>query len=109
MGDSDSVLGSMGCCPITSLDSADEAYEWMMGVTRSGLTDEEQAISDNLAAAFAAHLNAAGLMDPFGNVLTLEASGGDGIYQGGSYYDYLLGVINRSLNNFLIISISSTL
>ena len=101
-GFSDSIFGAMCWCPITNLDLADESYEWMMGVTRSGLTDEEQAISDNLAAAFAAHLNAAGLKDPYGNVLTLEASGADGIYQGGSYYDYLLGVINRSLNNFLI-------
>ena len=33
-GVSDAVLGSMCWCPITSLDSADEAYEWMMGVTR---------------------------------------------------------------------------
>ena len=53
MGVSDSVLGSQGWCPITSLDSADEAYEWMMGTTRSGLSDEEQTISDSLTAAYA--------------------------------------------------------
>ena len=100
-GVSDAVYGSMCWCPITNLDLADESYEWMMGVTRSGLTDEQQAISDNLAAAFAAHLNGAGLKDPLGNVLTLEA-GADGIYQGGSYYDYLVSEINRSLNHFLI-------
>ena len=67
-GVSDAIFGAMCWCPITNLDLADESYEWMMGVTRSGLTDEEQAISDNLAAAFAAHLNAAGLKDPYGNV-----------------------------------------
>ncbi len=100
-GVSDAVMGSMCWCPITSLDTADEAYEWMMGVTRSGLTDEEQAISDNLAAAFAEYINRAGIKDPEGNVLTLEASA-DGIYQAGSYYDYLVKVIERSLNNFLI-------
>ncbi len=100
-GVSDAVYGSMSWCPITNLDLADESYEWMMGVTRSGLTDEQQAISDNLAAAFAAHLNSAGLKDPLGNVLTLEA-GDDGIYQGGSYYDYLVSEINRSLNHFLV-------
>ena len=37
-GVSGAVYGSMDWCPITNLDSADEAYEWMMGVTRSGLS-----------------------------------------------------------------------
>ncbi len=100
-GVSDAVMGSMCWCPITNLDTADEAYEWMMGVTRSGLTEEEQAISDNLAAAFAAYINSAGFADADGNALTLEASG-DGIYQGGSYYEYIRKTIERSLNNFLV-------
>lgn len=99
-GVSDAVYGSMGWCPITNLDSADEAYEWMMGVTRSGLSDEEQAISDALAASFAEYINQAGIKDEDGNVLTLEESA-DGIFQAGSYYDYIMGVIEESLNNFL--------
>lgn len=99
-GVSDAVYGSMGWCPITNLDSADEAYEWMMGVTRSGLSDEEQAISDALAASFAEYINQAGIKDGDGNVLTLEESA-DGIFQAGSYYDYIMGVIEESLNNFL--------
>ena len=97
---SDAVYGSMDWCPITNLDSADEAYEWMMGVTRSGLSDDEQAISDALAASFADYINQAGIKDETGNVLTLEESA-DGIYQAGSYYDYILSVIEESLNHFL--------
>lgn len=99
-GESDAVLGSMCWCPITNLDSADAAYEWMMGSTRDGLTEDEQAISDALAEAFANYVNDAGIKDENGNVLTLEASD-EGIYQAGSYYDYLKGVIEQSLNNFL--------
>ena len=99
-GVSDAVLGSMCWCPITSLDTADEAYEWMMGVTRSGLTEEEQHISDQLAEAFAAYINSAGIKDPDGLVLTLSESA-DGIYQAGSYYDYMKTVIEESLNHFL--------
>ncbi len=99
-GVSDTVLGAMCWCPITNLDSADEAYEWMMGITRSGLSDEDQAISDGLAYAFADYINRAGIKDPAGNVLTLEVSD-EGIYQAGSYYDYMLTVIEGSLNNFL--------
>ena len=99
-GYSDSVLGSMCWCPITNLDSADEAYEWMMGSTRTDLSEEEQAVSDALAEAFADYINEAGLQDEEGNVLTLEESE-EGIYQAGSYYEYLKEVIEQSLNNFL--------
>ena len=100
MGVSDAVMGSMCWCPITNLDSADEAYEWMMGVTRSDLSDEEQEISDKLAEAFAVYINNADIKDENGNVLTLEESK-DGIYQAGSYYEYMKTVIEGSLNNFL--------
>lgn len=100
MGVSDAVLGSQGWCPITSLDSADEAYEWMMGTTRSGLTEEEQSISDSLTVAYADYINSLGLTDSDGNALTLEA-GEDGRYQSGTYYEYMVSVIEESLNNFL--------
>ena len=99
-GVSDAVLGSMCWCPITNLDTADEAYEWMMGSTRSGLSDEEQQISDALAEAYAAYVNSAGIQAPDGTVLTLEETE-DGIYQAGSYYEYMKTVIETSLNNFL--------
>ena len=99
-GVSDAVLGSMCWCPITNLDTADEAYEWMMGVTRSGLSEEEQAVSDKLAEAFAEYINNAGIKDETGAVLTLEESE-NGIYQAGSYYEYMKSVIEQSLNNFL--------
>ena len=72
----------------------------MMGVTRSGLSGDEQTISDALAASFADYINQAGIKDETGNVLNLEGSV-DGIYQAGSYYDYILGVIEASLNYFL--------
>lgn len=99
-GVSDAVYGSMDWCPITNLDSGDEAYEWMMGVTRSGLSEEEQAISDAMASAYAGYINDSGIKDENGNVLTLTESE-DGIYQSGSYYDYIVSVIEGSLNNFL--------
>ena len=99
-GVSDAVVGSMDWCPITNLDTADEAYEWMMGSTRSGLSDDEQAISDALAEAFAEYINSAGFNDADGNALTLTESS-DGIYQSGTYYEYIKSVIEQSLNNFL--------
>ena len=99
-GVSDAVAGSMCWCPITNLDVADEAYEWNMGVTRTGLTDEEQTLSDGMATAFAEYINKLGLKDENGNTLTLEKSD-EGIYQAGSYYDYLMETVETSLDNFL--------
>ncbi|MBR1660137.1 MAG: S-layer homology domain-containing protein, partial [Oscillospiraceae bacterium] len=99
-GISDAVSGSMCWCPITSLPSGSSAYEWMMGSTRSGLSDEEQAISDALAEAYGKYINDAGIPGPDGTVLTLEASP-EGFYQAGSYYDFIVSEIERSLNNFL--------
>lgn len=99
-GVSDAVAGSMCWCPITSLDYASEAYEWNLGVTRTGLSEDMQALSDAMAEQFALYINELGLTDEHGNPLTLVASE-DGIYQAGSYYDYLKTVVETSLNHFL--------
>lgn len=100
MTESDAVKGSMCWCPITNLDVADEAYEWNMGNTRSGLTEETQAYSDGMALAFAEYINQLGLTDEEGNALMLTESE-EGIYQSGSYYDYVKEVIETSLEHFL--------
>lgn len=100
MGVSDAVAGSMCWCPVTNLDYADEAYEWNMGMTRSGLEEDMQALSDGMAEAFAAYINELELKDEDGNVLVLTQSE-TGIYQAGSYYDYMKEVIETSLNHFL--------
>lgn len=100
-GASDAICGSMDWCPITGLDVADEAYEWMMGCTRTNLTAEEQGISDGLATSFAEWLNNAGITNKDGDVLELTESG-EGIYQAGSYYEQVRSTIEESLNNFLL-------
>lgn len=96
---SDAIYGAMCWCPITSLDYADAAYEWMMGQyfeNESWTT----ALSDDLSKAFAQYINELGIMDEQGNVLAL-ANDGDYTYTSGSYYEYLLGQIELSLNNYL--------
>ena len=101
---SDAICGAMCWCPITSLDYADEAYEWNMGqYMDSGIRAEgtwTKALSQDLAACYGEYLNQLGLKDEDGNALILEQSE-DGIYASGSYYDYVLGQIELSLNNFL--------
>lgn len=101
---SDAICGAMCWCPITSLDYADEAYEWNMGQYMDSGTRAEgtwtKALSQDLADSYGEYLNQLGLKDEDGNALTLEQSE-DGIYASGSYYDYVLGQIELSLNNFL--------
>ncbi len=101
---SDVVTGVMAWCPITSLDEADGAYEWNLGQYSTSGTRADgtftAALSDDLATAYADYINQLGLTDPNGNALTLVTSS-TGIYTAGSYYDYVVGTIETSLNNFL--------
>ena len=100
---SDSICGAMCWCPITSLDSADEAYEWAMGqYSSSGTRGNDTwtgALSDDMASAYAKYINSLKLKGN-GHTLSLEGAN-DGIYTSGSYYDYMLSVVEGSLNNFL--------
>lgn len=100
-GVSDSVAGVMAWCPITNLDTANEAYEWSMGSTRSGLSTQEQTISDGLAEAYSTYINNLKLKDSKGDRLELIKST-EGIYQAGSYYDYVKRTVEESLNTFLV-------
>ena len=101
---SDAVSGAMAWCPITSLDYADEAYEWNMGQYAStgtrAATTWTSALSKDLATAYADYINQLGLKDKSGNALTLEKSD-KGIYAAGSYYQVVLSTVEESLNNFL--------
>ena len=98
-------------CPITSLGSANAAYEWNMGQFASSDTRAEgtwtRAYSQDLAAAFPAYLNDLKLTDSSGKPLSLESSS-KGTYLAGSYYDHLVAVIQKSLNDFLAATTSLT-
>lgn len=100
---SDAISGVNAWCPITELQIADAAYEWNMGQFSISNTRADgtwtKALSNDLAKAFADYINNAGLEND-GKTLKLETSS-DGYYLSGSYYDYILSVIERSLNNYL--------
>ncbi len=79
---SDRIFASAAYSPITDLEHADMAYEWMLGSTalRSGGTKVNQTLSKELAAAFAAYQAA----------LNLQGLNGFGTITASSYTDYLL-------------------
>jgi hypothetical protein len=96
----DNVLGSMCWCPITNLDYGDQAYEWNMGLTRSSLSTANSSISQGLAAQFATYINTIGFKHPTsGETLTLEETD-DGYYQSGTYYEYIMEVINDAVSRY---------
>jgi hypothetical protein len=101
---SDSIYGAMAWCPITSLDVANEAYEWMMGQYSTDGTRAygtwTRSLSRDMARAYIPMLNQMRLKDENGNLLTLSP-GSNGIGTSGSYYDYEKKVIEESLNHFL--------
>lgn len=101
---SDAIYGAMAWCPITSLDFANEAYEWNMGQYVSNETRADgtftSALSDDMSAVYAAYINDLRLTSQDGTVLMLEASD-NGIYAAGTYYEYMISVVEQSLNNFL--------
>lgn len=99
-GYSDNIYGSMAWCPITNLDSANEAYEWSMNSSRLSLDKDNQKISNKMAEQFAKYINEAKFRKSDGNLLELRSTN-SGIYQGGSYYNYLEKLVNQSLTNFL--------
>ncbi len=69
----DDIFAAVCFCPITDLDHADMAYEWLyQGTNTKGraLTPEQIEISDELAALYPAYLNSLQLKTPDGTLLT---------------------------------------
>jgi hypothetical protein len=86
--------------PLTDFDTANEAYEWNMGMTRKTMSPEQEKLSKAMAQEYARYVNSAGFRDKEGNPLMLQYSS-HGVYQEGSYYDYIKKLIEDSLNEFV--------
>lgn len=102
---SDDIAGVAAWCPVTSFDTIDASYEWMMGQFSSeGMRADgtwTQLLSRDLAASYGDWVNQMGLMDDGGNQLTLDAVE-DGAYLDGTYYAQVLDVIEASAADFFV-------
>lgn len=96
----DNIFGSMDWCPITNLDQADAAHEWNMGLTRSSLGTADASISKGLAAEFATYVNAIGFKNPSDGESLMLSETSNGYYQSGSYYEYVMSVINDAVTRY---------
>ncbi len=85
----DDIFVAVCYCPITDLDHADMAYEWLYSCTNDGvrqLSDEQKAVSEELAAQFPAYINSLGLKAEDGTLLT-----------DANYLDYIKGFLMESV------------
>lgn len=72
---SDDVYAVVAFCPITDLEHADMAYEWLYASTNSTirpLTEAQKKVSNELAAAYPAYLNGLMLRQEDGTLLTSD-------------------------------------
>lgn len=83
----DDVFASVCYCPITDLDHADMAYEWLYNGTDSRQQGNADvlAVSNELKAMFPAYLASLGLHTPEGTLLTAD-----------DYLDYIKSELIRS-------------
>ena len=84
----DDIFASVAFCPITDLEHADMAYEWLYNCTNKGnraITEAQKSVSDELAKRYPAYLNSLKLKAPDGMPLTAD-----------NYLDYIRNEIIRS-------------
>ena len=106
MDATDDVYAAMCYCPITDIENADAAYEWMYqnDLSYEGfmappgeLTGFQQALSAILAQSYVEAWNSKGVKDPAtGEVLELGEDG-----RSGSAYDYLMGVLENAATKYI--------
>lgn len=96
MTETDDVYASMCYCPVTNLENADAAYEWMFLNNNPDADDFNLAVSKKLAEHFVSYVNALELVDPVsGEALSLDSA------REGSLYDYLMGLLEESAAKYL--------
>lgn len=99
----DEVFGVASWCSVGSFESADAAYEWMMGQYVSEGTRQEgtwtKLLSDDLAQAYGDYINGLELVDGEGEPLRLDRIE-DASFGGGSYYEHLVDTIASSAQDF---------
>lgn len=107
MDESDAVWAAQIYCPITDLEHADMAYEWMFRADKECeagpagpaeiMSSFKEVLSARLSEMYIAYFNSLELKNPVtGEVLVLNEDG-----RSGSGYDYLMKCLNESATKYL--------
>ncbi|MCD8160084.1 MAG: prolyl oligopeptidase family serine peptidase [Clostridiales bacterium] len=108
MDERDDVYAAQIYCPITDLEHADLAYEWMFSADKENepspagpagtMTPFQEALSGQLKDAYIRYFNGLNLRHPAtGEAIVLNPDG-----RSGSAYDYLMEQLNASATKYLI-------
>ncbi|MGL4993290.1 MAG: alpha/beta hydrolase [Bacteroidales bacterium] len=90
---SDAVFASICYCPITDLEHADMAYEWLYGSTNNttrALDEKQKRVSEELSKGFAEYINSLQLLTPSGKPLRED-----------NYRDYIKSFLVKSAQRAL--------
>ena len=107
MDQTDDIYAAQAYCPITDLDHADQAYEWMYqnlqtysnsrSKENGESTDFEKAVSSQLASGYVNYINSLKLVDTkTGEPLTLNEDG-----RSGSFYNYMVAEVEDAATVYL--------
>ncbi|MCD8018243.1 MAG: prolyl oligopeptidase family serine peptidase [Clostridiales bacterium] len=107
MDQKDDVYASQIYCPITDLEHADLAYEWMFSADKENenspagsagvMTPFQEALSGKCKEAYIQYFNGLGLRNPETDEPMILSEDG----RGGSAYEYLMNVLNASATKYL--------
>ena len=96
----DSINGVLTWYPTADFGIENSAYEWSIGVSRTGITQNQHTFSNLLARNFVNYINNSGFISPKDKPLFLQPSE-KGVYKAGPYYDYVKVLLENSLTKFL--------
>lgn len=99
-GISDSVNGTMCCSPTINFENAQKANAWSIGQYLDNKNTEKQKTNSELALQYANFVNKMKFKSEDGTLLYLDETK-QGINTSGTYSNYMLAEVEKSINMFL--------
>lgn len=97
---SDSANMIMCCSPINIFEITEKSFAWSIGQYINEKDLNKQENNKELATQYAEYVNSMKLKSENGSLLYLTETE-QGIYTNGTYYNYMLSEIEKSINSFL--------
>lgn len=97
----DDIFAAAPYCPITDIDNANNAYEWLFyGAEVTNRENEDGVLAEEMAKLFVSYVNGLGLCAEDGLSLTLNSYDSD-TAMGGTYKDYLFSMYANGLTDYM--------
>ena len=97
---SDSVNGTMCCSPTNNIEISEKAYAWSIEQYLDNNNKEQKERSKELAIQYGNYINNMKFKSEEGTLLELDEMK-EGLFTGGTYYNYIKSEGEKSVNGFL--------